>query len=590
MRRTATLLGLLLAAALPTAAGAAPEYFPFPSGYGVSNFGVAVDAQGNVWFGASGPNHTNPTTAGQQPTPTLARLVPAQAHAGTSDGLTFYPTPDDIDVNCCANQLRSLAYNTFERKLYWVRSDGHLGVGDPTAFVAGSTTGMSTYRLPGNQDLWDVAAVPNGPGVWFTEKSASNVAPSYYGSRIAFSSGGAPTEGPNIAIQNGNTAINSLRYDAKPSGIVVDATGKPWFVEEDPGNPGYRIGTYGGTGSSYEEFSVAPCEAVSPCSGSYTGTGLTDLAIAPDGGIWFTNVINRKFGRFDPATHQMVQYTMASIGLGSGDPRQMTAAPDGTIWMTSYQFNGGTSSALVQIVPSADPAQPPVAKIYPTPGTTALGLAARGSDLWFSTIGQGATQMVGRLAGVIGAGSPGDGGGDDGGGNPGGGENPGGGGTTTDSSPPPIVPPTPPATPVGPPIVLKPTSTGTARVEPPQTGNGEINTNQICVGPPESRCSVVYLVREREYVTGFPSSVRGAKKKPKPRTLATKAVTLKGGETRRITIKLNKLGQRILKRKHALKVDFVVSQKLDGGRTKTLSRRTLTVRLGKAKKGERRSP
>ena len=320
---------------------------------------------------------------------------------------------------------------------------------------------------------------------------------------------------------------------------------------------------------------------MSPCSGSYTGTGLTDLAFAPDGGIWFTNVVNRKFGRFDPGTHQMVQYTMGSLGLGGGDPRQMTAAPDGTIWMTSYQFNGGSSSALVQIVPPADPTRAPVANVYKTPGTTALGLAADAHDLWFGTTGQGATATVGRLAGVIG--TPPDDGGDD-----------GGGGTTTtpttttDTPAPPVVtvPVTPPARPSGPPIVLRPATTGTARVEPPQTGNGEINTNQICVGPPESRCSVVYLVHEHEYVAGFPSSVGKAKKKPrhKPRTLATKAVTLKGGETRKVTIELNRLGQRILKRKHAVKVDFVVSQKLAGGRTKVLSRKTLTIRLGKAKK------
>lgn len=580
MRRIATALGLLLAAALPSGASAAPEYFPFPAGYGVSNFGVAVDDHGAVWFGASGPNHTNPTTAGPQPTPTLARLIPAQAHAGTSDGLAFYPTPDDPGVNCCANQLRSLAYNKSEHKLYWVRSDGHLGAGDPTTFAAGATTGMSTYRLPGNQDLWDVAAVPNGPGVWLTEKSASNVSPTFYGSRIAFSAGGgAPTEGPNIAVQNGNTTINSPRYDAKPSGIAVDATGKPWFVEEDPGNAGYRIGTYGGTGSSYQEFSVAPCEAVSPCSGSYTGTGLSDLAIAPDGGIWFTNVLNHKFGRFDPGTHQMVQYTMGSLGLTGGDPRQMTAAPDGTIWMTSYQFSGGTSSALVQIVPPTDATQAPVANVYKTPGTTALGLAADAHDLWFGTTGQGATAAVGRLAGVIGGTPPDDGGDDD-----------GGDGTPTTPAPPivpdvPAAPPAPRTTPSGPPIVLRPAATGTARVDPPQTGNGAINTNQICVGPPESKCSVVYLVHEHEYVAGFPSAVGHAKKKrkPKPRTLATKAVTLKGGETRKVTIKLNRLGQRILRRKHAVKVDLVVRQKVDGGKTKVLSRKTLTVGLGKAK-------
>lgn len=586
MRRIALAFSLVLATFLPSAASAAgPEYFPFPAGYGASNFGVAADAQGNVWFGASGPDHINPATMIAQPTPSLARLVPAQAQAGTSDGITFYPTPDDPSVNCCANQLRSLAYNDTDHKLYWVRSDGHLGSGDPTAFAPGTSTGMTTYRLPGNQDLWDVAAA-QGPGVWLTEKSASNVAPNYYGSRIAYSTGGMPTEGPNIAIQNGNTTINGLRYDAKPSGIAVGADGRPWFVEEDPGNPGYRIGTYSGSGSSYVEYPVAPCEGVSPCSGSYTGTGLTDLAIAPDGGIWFTNVINHKFGRFDPGTQQMVQFTMASIGLAGGDPRQMTAAPDGTIWMTSYQFNGGASSALVQIVPSAEPGQAPVANVYKTPGTTPLGLAAdHAGDLWFSTTGQGSTHMVGRLAGVVGAVPPPDDGpppDDDpppAGDPPPGGDAPLGG----DAPPTPVTPATP-ATPSQPPVVLQPQTVGTATVEPPQVGNGEINTNQICVGPPEARCSLVYLVREHEYVTGFPSAKKKKAKKKQPRTLATKAVTLEGGEKRKVTIRLNPLGRRILEGKGSVKIDYVVTQKLAGGKTKVLSRRTLTMKAKKKAK------
>jgi streptogramin lyase len=580
MRRIAAALGVLALtgwAAAPAGA-VGPDYFPFPAGYTFPSFGVTADAAGDIWFGIVGPNHTNPTTMGQQPTPSLARLDPSLADPGTSDGIAFFPTPDDPNVNCCANQLRSLAYNTTDHKLYWVRNDGHLGSGDPSAFVPGTSTAMSTYRLPGNQDLWDVVAA-KGAGVWFSERSASNVAPDYFGSRIAFSTGGAPAEGPNIAIQNGNTTINSLRYDAKPSGIAVDADGRPWFVEEDPGNPGYRIGSYGGTGTSYDEYSVAPCEGTAPCSGSYTGTGLTDLAVAPDGGIWFTNVINHKFGRFDPGSHQMTQYTMASLGLAGGDPRQMTAAPDGTIWMTSYQFNGGASSAIVQIFPPAHPGDTPVAQIYKTPGTTALGLAAdHAGNIWFTTIGQGATQVVGRLPGVVGGAPPAGPGGDD----PGGG-NPGGGGSTTPTPAPaapvatPVVPP-PAATPSGPPIVLRPATTGTARVDPPQVGNGAINTNQICVGPPEARCSLVYLIKEHEYVAGFPSSVSKRRKRHQPRTLGTTTVTLRGGQTAKVTVKLNRLGKRILKGKHKLVVVFSATQKLANGKTKTVTKKTLTLR------------
>lgn len=562
MRRLTMALGLALATCLPATAGAAvaPEYFTLPAGYDASSWGVTADEQGNVWFGGKAPNHPRPSDpAEQQPTPALLRLVPAQAVPGTSNGITGYPTPEDAAVTCCGNQLRSVVYNVTDHKLYWVRSDGHLGWGDPATFQPGGSTGMFTYRLPGNQDLWDVAAA-QGPGVWFTEHSYSNVGPAFYGDRIAFSTGGAPLEGPNVAIQDGNTAINGQRYAAQPAGIAVDGSGRPWFVEENPGGPGYRIATWSGTGSHYDEYLLCATPVPSPCSGSNTGIGLSDVAAGGDGGLWFTDVLKKEFGRFDPDTHQFTRYTMASIGLPQGEPRKLASAPDGSVWMTSYQSLGGTSSALVRIVPPAVPGQQPGYSVFPLGGTTALGVGVdRAGSVWFTTSTSGTSTKVGRLADVVGvpAGPP---------------------------APGPAAAPVPPVV-TQPTAVLTPATAGTARLEPPQVGNGAINTNQICVGPPEAKCSVIYMVREHEYVTAFPSAKKKAKKK-KPRTLATKAVTLKGGESREVTIKLNKLGMRILKGQGKVKVDYVVTQKLAGGKTKTLSRKTLTMRYKKPKKGK----
>ena len=129
-----------------------------------------------------------------------------------------------------------------------------------------------------------------------------------------------------------------------------------------------------------------------------------------------------------------------------------------------------------------------------------------------------------------------------------------------------------------PPVILKPATIGTAKLDPPQTGNGAINTNQICVGPPEARCSLVYLIKEHEYVTGFPSAVNKKRKKHQPRVLGTKTVTLNGGQSAKVTVKLNKLGKRILKGKHKLKIVFSATQKLPNGKTKTVTRKTLTLR------------
>lgn len=572
MRRIAACAGLWITLlSLPATAPAAvtPESFTTPSGYTVSNAGVAVDGAGDVWFGAAGPNHVPAGgSSASQPTPSIGRLHPAGAHAGTSDGVTMYPTPDAPATSCCANQLRSLAYNPVDDHIYYVRSDGGYGMFVPSATQPGTTTGMASGGLPTPIDLWDVAASPDG-GAWFTEYGYSNQA-GFPGDRIAYYDGSL-AEGPNVAAQNGQTQLDSLRYAAQPMGIAVDAHGLPWFAESDAGNPGYRIGTYSGSGSSYSEYLVQPCEGTNPCSGSFTGQGITDVAVAPDGKIWFTNYLNRKIGSFDPATQTFTQFTVASIDpyLAGGAPRSIVAAPDGTLWVLNFR-GYGSGNALIRIVPG-DATHPPTATWTALgAGDAPLGLAASASDVWFTT-GAG---TLNRLAGVIGA--PVTTGGGDGG-------TTGGGGTTATT--PPAVPPA--TTPISakPPAVLRPLSIGVARADPPQTNNGAINTNQICVGPPEARCSLVYLVQTHEYVAGFPSRV-GAAKKPKhrPQKLATKSLTLRGGQSKKVTITLNRLGRRILEKLGRVKVDFVVSERQANGKLKVISTKVLTVKAARKKK------
>ncbi len=552
MRRSAWLaLAMSMLVWAPAAVAVTPDYFTFPAGYGVDDWGVTADGAGNVWFTAKSPDH------GPQPTPSLGRLIPAQASPGTSDGIAFFPLPDPANVNCCANQARGVTFNPADGKLYYVRDDDGVGSALPAALTPGSSNGFTASTLPGNVDLWDVAPSPAG-GAWFTEHSAGG-SPNYYGARVGYFDGSV-TEGPNVALQDGNTTQSSIRFDSKPAGVAVDGTGRIWFSEEDPGNPGYRIASYSGNGTHYNEYEVSPCEAVSPCSGSYSGQGLTDIAIAPDGGVWFTNYLNRKFGRFDPGTHQMVQYTLPSIDptLAGGQPWHITTAPDGTLWMTTrpsgYQ---GPGNAIVRIVPSATPT---ASVTHLTTDAFALGIGAdNAGNIWFGT----SDNKLGRLAGVVGvtpAPTPVD---------------PGTGGGGGETPPAPAAPVNPPATP---PVVLKPASVGTSKLTPPSTDNGAINTNQICVGPPEARCSLVYLIKEHEYVTGFPSSVTKKRKQHQPRVLGTKTVTLHGGQKAKVTVKLNKLGKRILKGKHKLKIDFSATQKLANGKTKTVTKKTLTLR------------
>ncbi|MXG91321.1 Vgb family protein [Nocardioides flavescens] len=524
---------------LPAAADApstgVPTYYSAPSGYAVVNYGVTVDGSGDVWFSASGP------ARGSQPTPSLIRLHPASAVAGTAAGTTTVATPDPSPVGCCANQMRSVAFSAHDGRLYYVRSDGAYGSLVPSAPAPATT--ISTGTAAGGVDLWDVATAPGG-GAWITEKTTSNVAP-YPGARIAQITDGGLTEGPNVAVQGGATTLTSSRYDAKPSGITVAADGTPWFVEEDPGTPGYRIASYTG-GATYNEYAVTPCEAQNPCSGSYSGRGLTDVAAGGDGGLWFTNRLNKKIGRLDPGSGTMTQYTLASISpsLVGGSPSQIAAAPDGSLWVSV----SGPPNALVHVVPGSGSASA-TATVTSLGSVQPLGLTVTATDVWFGTVGSD----LGRLPLAPSQTTP---------------TTPTAPtqstGTTTGT--------TTPTTPA--PVALTPVSVGQAQLSKPRADDGEVTANQICLGPPTARCTVIYRVSEHEYVPGFRSGVA----KPRPRTLAKKSVVLTGGQSAKVKIRLNGLGRRILAARGRLKVDVLVSERQPDGSLRKLSTSTLTVR------------
>ena len=148
-------------------------------------------------------------------------------------------------------------------------------------------------------------------------------------------------ESENIALQGG--ASRSTRCATTPSRPASPSTrnGRPWFAESDPGNPGWRIATRQ-TASDYAEYLVTPCAPVSPCSGSFTGTGITDVAVAQDGSIWFTNQLRNEVGRLDldggpSRTTACRRSTAASPAARRARSRR---APDGTLWVAQYGGSG----------------------------------------------------------------------------------------------------------------------------------------------------------------------------------------------------------------------------------------------------------
>src|SRR5262249_16455052 len=97
-----------------------------------------------------------------------------------------------------------------------------------------------------------------------------------------------------------------------------------------------------------------------------------------------------------------------------------------------------------------------------------------------------------------------------------------------------------------------------------------------CVGPPQDRCSLVYLIQTHEYVTGFPG-VKGSAK-PKLTTIGKATVNLSGGQSKKVTVKLNAKGRKLLKKLKAFKATLTVTQARNGAKPKTVLKKGVKFR------------
>lgn len=518
-----------------------PEYFNLPPATNATS-GIATAPDGTVWFGADPASRRA----------AIGRLIPSQAAAGTANGVALFPTPVPGGTGCCVNIVRGVAFDGVNNRLWFAQSDSIVGFADPARVVPDTSAGivdrLLVTPLSGGGTFhggFQGIAIGAGGLAWFTETNGANVAP-FPGDRIAsIDASLVVTESDNLALQGGLVALDRLRYEARPAGITTDPSGKPWFAESDAGNPGWRIATSRGLG--YDEYRIAPCAPSPPastCSGVNSGVGATDVAVAHDGSIWFTNQLRNEVGRLDPAGSTFTNYSLTMIDprLAGGQPRAISVAPDGTLWVVEYGgFTLVGANAIVKIVPS----QPdPTASVFHL-GTGKYPLAVAPDtkgNVWFSVATDVVPGQIGRLAGAVGV-APG-------GGGTGGGT--GGGGGTSGGR------------------VLRPASVGVARIGTPSVSpdGRSARSNQVCVGPPTDVCSVVYLIATNEYVAGFPGSRASAARrhrrsaKPKPVILGRTTVTLHGGQQKQVTIRLNATGLRLLARARGgkLTVFFTATQ------------------------------
>ncbi len=124
------LVAALLLGAAAARADVAPQYFDLPVGHPVAG-GIAADGDGDVWLG----------TSSRSDAPELARLRVA------TSAVELYPTPKLPGVGCCANLVRSLAWEPSGRKVWFSQSDGIIGTVNPALTAAGTSGGFDAVLL-----------------------------------------------------------------------------------------------------------------------------------------------------------------------------------------------------------------------------------------------------------------------------------------------------------------------------------------------------------------------------------------------------------------------------------------------------------
>jgi virginiamycin B lyase len=135
------------------------------------------------------------------------------------------------------------------------------------------------------------------------------------------------------------------------AGLAADST-SIWFA--DPFNS--RIGRY----------NVLTAEVT-----FYAAAGVDDVAVAADGTVWFTG--SNEIGELDPAVG------VVSTTALSGEGTQIAIAPNGTVWVTEL-----FSDLIARLTPNAN--GPHDLREFPTAATAGpLGIAAAADgNVWFT--------------------------------------------------------------------------------------------------------------------------------------------------------------------------------------------------------------
>lgn len=128
-----------------------------------------------------------------------------------------------------------------------------------------------------------------------------------------------------------------------PAFIQETSDGTVWVDEYNNASGTPTIDSYAGIGGA---LTAIPIPVGPFTGGSYNGLD-GELAIAPDGGVWFGSANSSQVGRIDPLSDNVSVYGVTAPGDPWAPlPQHMTMGSDGSLWATDI-FNDGVDSIAV---------------------------------------------------------------------------------------------------------------------------------------------------------------------------------------------------------------------------------------------------
>ncbi len=247
---------------------------------------------------------------------------------------------------------------------------GMIGMVTPSGKITEFSTGLNPASSP------EGIVVGPGGNLWFTDFSTNPV-------------GGTTT--PAIGMVTPSGQITEFSTGLNPGSTPFDLTAGPggnlWFTD-----PGFT--SFGGTTTPAIGM-VTPSGVITEFStGLNPGSFPSDLVMAPDGNLWFTDSgTTPAIGMVTPSG----QITEFSTGLNPGSaPFDLTAGPGGNLWFTDP---GSTSSG--------SPVTPAIGMVTPSgvitefstglnPGSSPADIIpGPGGNLWFTDTGT--TPAIGMI-------------------------------------------------------------------------------------------------------------------------------------------------------------------------------------------------